>query len=129
MQTMRVLARGKILVLDAEFAKDTGHRRYVGRKTLHFWNAADLPENEPHHHQANTFLEPGDKAIPHTAYPKTTDPVVVLADRYYTRSVAAEELWAADEATARLCNVAFDPSFGGEYPSNVKAVKASKVGD
>jgi hypothetical protein len=29
------------------------------------------------------------------------------------------DLWAADEATALVCGVAFDPTFGGDHPDNV----------
>lgn len=122
---LRVLARGNVLVLDTVFAQDTGARRYIGRAAVAAWKVEDLPPGEPRHEAHNTFLQPGDKPIPHVAYPKNAAPVEVPMDRYYTRAIKNGELWAADTSTAACVGVAFDPDFGGEYPSLNKAVKTT----
>lgn len=123
-----VLARGSILVLDAQFAQATGSRRYIGRNTISARELKDLPEGEPRHEQSNEFLEPGDKPVPHTAYPRKSTPESVPVDRYYTRALKNGELWPADKASADCAGVQFDPTFGGEYPS-LKAAKSGKVGE
>lgn len=125
---LRVLARGSVLVLDTVFAQETGARHYVGRASVPAWKQEDLPAGEPRHEAHNTFLQLGDKPIPHVAYPKNSTPVEVPMDRYYMRAIQKGELWAADTSTAACVGVQFDPDFGGEYPSLNKAAKATKVG-
>jgi hypothetical protein len=129
MKQLRVLSRAGIIVLDVVHAQQTGARRYVGRKTITAWKEDELPPGEPSHIQSNTFLEPGDKPIPHTAYPRISTPSVVPADRYFIKAIKNGELWAADEETARICGVAFDPTFGGDHPSLTKPSKAAKAGE
>lgn len=126
---LRVLARGSIVVLDPAFAQATGHRRYVGRSTVTAWQPSELPAGEPCHIQHNSFLEPGDKAIPHTAYPKSGVAEEVPCDRYFMRALKNGELWAADRPTAEIADVPYDPTFGGEYPNLSKPVKGAKAGD
>ncbi|MFA4900965.1 MAG: hypothetical protein WC563_15710 [Brevundimonas sp.] len=126
---LRVLARGDIKVQDVVFENATGSRRYIGRSAVHAWKEEDLPANEQCRHVSwNLFLSTGDKPIPHVAYPKNSAPVEVPMDRYYTRAIQNGELWAADQSTAACVGVAFDPDFGGEYPSLKTAAKSSKVG-
>lgn len=127
---LRVLARGDILVLDTVFAQSTGARKYVGRSAVSAWKEEELPAGEPRHIAHNSFLELGDKPVPHIAYPKNSQAVEVPMDRYYTRAIQKGELWAADKSTAECVGVSFDPKFGGEYPSLVKEpVKGSKAGE
>jgi hypothetical protein len=39
------------------------------------------------------------------------------------------DLWAADDATAKACGVAFDPTFGGETTQTIKDFKAQQSGE
>lgn len=124
LNTLRVLARGGILVLDvahAEAAQTRGHRAYVGRKTVRAWKLEQLPEDCPRHEHHNDFLENGQPPIPHCAYPKRTHVVEVPNTSYYRKIVRKGALWPADEATAAACGGKFDPKFGGEYPNLIKA--------
>lgn len=106
-QTIKVLARGDILVLDVDYAKATGARKYVGRDTVTAWKEEELPAGCPRHLQANEFLEPGQPALPHTAYPATAEPQTV-ALMTHARDVRRGDLIPADKASADLCGVAFD---------------------
>jgi len=118
--TLRVLARGGILVLDVEHASSPGtqgKRAYVGRETVRQWHVEKLPPGVPTHIQSNEFLEVGELPIPHCAYPALPVPVEVPGTRYFKRAVAEGDLWAADRETAIVCGASFDPTFGGEYPS------------
>lgn len=115
--SLRVFARGGLLVLDkayAEAAPTRGQRAYVGRRTVRAWKLDELPTGCPRHIQTNEFMEFGDKQIPHSAYPRLDKPVAVPNDSYYRKQVQKGALWAADEETAALCGVRFDPTFGGE---------------
>lgn len=66
---MLVKSADHALVLDIEHMNATGRRRYVGRGAVMAWQEKDLPDNCPAHIQVNEFLEPGQKPIPHAAYP------------------------------------------------------------
>lgn len=131
-QSLRVLARGGILVLDVDYAsaaRTRGQRAYVGRRTVKSWDAAALPADCPVHLHSNEFLESGQQAIPHCAYPKRSAPVIVDNNSYYRKQVAQGSLWAADETTALACGVKFDPTFGGEYPELVKSAAKGRNKD
>ena len=116
MNTLRVLARGDALVLDAPFSQATGRRRYVGRSEVAAWKVEDLPEGCPKFVADNSFLSPGDKPLPNYAYPCSGEVVSVPNDAqfgsYFRKCVKTGSLWAADHETARECGVQFDPSFG-----------------
>lgn len=123
LHTLRVLARGNVLVLDTDFARQTGAKRYIGRKTVSAWNIDDLPADEPGHIQRNEFLQRGDQPIPHTAHPKSSEPASIdlrsshpETVRFILKTIKSGGLWPADKETAQYCGVPFDPSFGGEYP-------------
>jgi len=125
-ETLSVLARGGLLVLDIEYAyaaPTKGQRAYVGRASRRAWKEADLPKDCPSHVHSNEFLEPGAKHIPHVAYPRKDNPTEVPASNYYRKQVKKGALWAADAATARECGAKFDPTFGGDYPNLVKAAR------
>lgn len=127
METLNVLSRGGILVLDVDYAQAAptrGQRAYVGRRTVRAWKVKDLPEGCPRHVHDNEFLEPGQAHIPHCAFPSRKHPVAVPNTNYYRKQVKAGSLWPADEATALACGVAFDPAFGGEYPNLAKTAKS-----
>ena len=121
MDTLKVLARAGLLVLDVEHAKVGGHRAYVGRRTVRAWKLDDLPEGVPRHEHHNEFLENGQSAIPHCAYPATSFPAEVANTSYYRKLVKKGALWPFDEPTALACGVAFDPTYGGEYPALTKS--------
>lgn len=132
--TLRVLARGNLLVLDVAYAEASGtrgQRAYVGRQSVRAWTLDELPKGCPRHEAHNEFLERGnDKRIPHAAYPSLGSAVEVPANNYYRKQVRIGALWPADEATAKECGARFDPTFGGEYPHLVKAAsKRGKDGD
>lgn len=122
---LKVLARGDALVLDQEFARVTKQRRYIGRSTVSSWDEHALPEGEPRHIAANHWLPPGEKPLPHFAYPKTGAPETVPADvrapeysttlSHYAQVIRDGGLWPADAQSAAHCGVPFDPTFGGEY--------------
>lgn len=121
MDTLRVLARGGILVLDADHAAaSSGQRSYVGRDVVPAWKVEDLPKGEPRHVQTNEFLESGESKIPHCAYPRAASPVTVSNSSYYRKIVKQGALWPFDQATALECGVRFDPTFGGDYPELTK---------
>jgi hypothetical protein len=128
METMRVLARGSLLVLDLEFAQATGQRKYVGRKAVAAWKLDELPAGCPRHEAHNLFLEPGEKPIPHYAFPMVEAVVELPFRREYRDEVQGGALWPADQATAAMCGVPFDPTFGGEHPAlTVAAPKPRKA--
>jgi len=105
-QMLRVLAHGKILVLDVEATKQRGGRRtYVGRDEHFAWKAEEIPEGVPCHMHSNDFLEPGDKPIPHCWYPARTEPDTVPASRDYLKPLKQGALLPADEATARFAGL------------------------
>lgn len=45
----------------------------------------------------------------------------------YLRHLRDGDLWPADEATASICGVKFDPTFGGEHVAPVTETSGSKV--
>ena len=134
-KSLRVLARGGILVIDVDHASAAttrGQRKYVGRKSVKAWKEEDLPEGCPRHLHSNEFLEQGQQSIPHMAFPSLGRPVTVSNSSYYRKVVKKGALWPADAETAAACGVRFDPTFGGEYPELVKksaAMGRKKDGD
>jgi hypothetical protein len=127
---LRVLARGDARVLYPHQHLN-GFLRYVGRETILANTVEELPADcTCVHIQANEFLEPGQKGLPHSAHPRKAEPVEVPCDAYFLKSIRRGDLWAADKPTAEIAGVKFDPTFGGEYPQLSKANKtASKVGE
>lgn len=124
MNKLRVLARGDCLILDAAYSQATGRRRYIGRTEVAAWKEEDLPADAPKFVADNSFLSPGDKPIPHFAYPKNGLVADVPNDAqfgsYFRKAVKTGGLWPADLDTAKECGVKFDPTFGGEYPAEGK---------
>ena len=107
LETLRVLPVGNLLVLDIEYAAQTGKRRYIGRDEVRAWKAEELPAGVPCHMQYNEFLEPGHKPIPHSAYPAHGRAEEVKSTGYYRKAVAKGDLAPADAATAAECGVQF----------------------
>lgn len=99
MQKGRFYARGTACVVDID-AQEAGRKQFVGRKFQKVDEGhAFVPKSEP----AEVRLHPE-----------------------YVRDCREGALWPADQATADACGVRFDPSFGGELPSETKAtVKAA----
>jgi len=129
METIRVLPRGKCLVLDLEYVEQTRQRKYVGRRAIAALKLEELPADAPRHEAHNDFLPPGERPMPHYAFPSTGDVVTLPFRREYRDEVTGGCLWPADEATAKLCGVPFDPNFGGEYPALSKPAKGGKAAD
>lgn len=129
MEVLRVLARGGILVLDADHAvASRGQRSYVGRGKVRAWKLEDLPEGEPRHVHTNEFLESGEVKIPHCAYPRKASAAEVSNSSYFRKLVRKGSLWPFDEATAVECGVRFDPTYGGDYPTLTKTAARKTSG-
>ena len=120
MDSFKVLAKGDVLVLDIEYASQTGSRRYVGRSVVRAWTVDELPKGEPSHEIPNEFFPPGTEPVQHMAFPKLNKAVSVKNSRYYRNALKNGELWPADIATAKAVDVEFDASFGGEFGFNTK---------
>jgi hypothetical protein len=112
------------------YTHQNGFLRYVGLESHYTNNVAELPEGHTCVTvQANEFLEPGQKVLPHAWHVKKTEPTEVPLDGYFIKRLQKGELWPADTATAKIAGVPFDPTFGGEYPNLSKPVKGSKGGE
>jgi hypothetical protein len=89
-QTLRVRARGTSLVPNHE-AEEAGTRRFIGRKYAE--------------------VSPGQWGF------EPTNAVEDVPNRpEYVKAVKDGDLWAADQATADACGVAFDGLFGAAPP-------------
>ncbi len=102
-QTLSFRARGTDMVQDLE-AMESGIRRYIGRKAV---NKDGKPAGSVADLVGWETIE-GDSVVPYR--------------HEYVKAAQAGSLWAADAATAKLCGVEFDASFGA-------APKASQKGD
>lgn len=126
-----VLAKGALLVPDYARMQATQKFCLVGR-TVHTAPKVDAlpPEvrcaplrhrDATEHTGAPPFVE---------AWPAKQAPVQVPATgeagSYYRERIAEGGLWPADKETAEACGVAFDPTFGGEYPAITAPVKTDK---
>jgi len=105
-EVLRVLAQGKILVLDVERTRERkGRRTYIGRDERLTFETEDIPPDVPCHLHYNEFLTPGDKPIPHCFYPARKEPDTVPATRENLKALRQGALAPADEATARIAGV------------------------
>jgi hypothetical protein len=100
---LRFYCRGTALVTDPG-AQDRGHRRFVGRR----WQE----------------VVPGTYAWCPTDQPEEIDFHFDLL-----QACREGDLWAADEATAKTCGVAFDATCGGEPTQSIKDYKAQQSGE
>jgi hypothetical protein len=89
---LRVHARGTALVTDFK-AMEAGVRRFIGRRV-------DTMTIDAETDTGAAFVPTGEVAT-------------VPAMHEYVKAVQHGDLWAADEDTAKHCNVDFDPTFGG----------------
>jgi len=95
--TISVRAKGLALVPNHD-AFDAGVKRYIG------WRYGEVA--------------PGSGEY---GFKKTDEAEVVSARQEHVRDVKEGALFAADQATAILCGVAFDSTYGGEVkPAPVK---------
>lgn len=107
-KTLRVLPRGSAMVPNYEAQENTygSVRSFIGR---------------PHDPTAgDEYTDPDTKQKKRQgAFVATPGAVVEVPNRaeYRLHVGRHADLWAADEATAAACGVAFDPTFGGEHPS------------
>lgn len=99
--TLLVRARGLAMCPDFE-AQEARIRRFIGRK------------HDP-------------KAGKAGGWPSTGKAQEVPNSAEYVMAVQRGELWAADKATADLCGVVFDPTFGGEPVETAPAEKPAKA--
>ena len=129
---LRVLARGDTLVLDAAYARTSGRLRFVGRTLIEADSADQLPAGCPV--RERDPVDAGDKFYVE-GWPRGSAPVEVPAvgefGSYFRSTIREGGLWPADAETAEHCGVAFDPTFGGEYPdlapkTPARAVKAGE---
>ena len=111
MKKLRVLARGTAMVFDLE-RHDAGVRRFVGRKHDRTLGSATRDES------GNEVRQGG---WPPSHKPVEPDEVPFRAE--YMLAVRDGDLWPADEESAALCGVKFDPKFGGEYDHEFAAEK------
>lgn len=98
---LRFYARGTALVEDVHAANRATRpvRRMIGRR----WQE----------------VEKGRWAWAPTGAPEEVD-----YHRDLVKACQDGDLWPADEATAQLCKVGFDPTFGGEATETIKDFKA-----
>ncbi len=110
-KTLRVLAKGTASV--------PNHAAHAGGRSEFIGRFNDETLGTPYEHEDS----PGVKRmaimparVPH-AMPTVLDQDVVGHAHWaeYFKNVREGDLWAADEETARMCGVDFDPKFGGEY--------------
>lgn len=102
---LRFYARGTALAADVHAQEHPTHavRRFVGRR----WQE----------------VTPG-----RWAWCPTEAPQECEYHHDFVRACKDGDLWPADEETATLCGVAFDPNFGGEETETIKAWKARQAG-
>ena len=105
MKKLRVLARGAAMVFDYE-RHDAGTRRFVGRRFDGSLGAVFVDESGAQQRQGGW---------PASHSPANPDEIPHRAD--YVRALRDGDLWPADAETAAFVGVAFDPTFGGDYPS------------
>lgn len=100
---LRFYARGTALVADVHAQEHPTHpiRRFVGRR----WQEALLGR---------------------WAWAPTETPQECDYHHDLVRACKDGDLWPADEETAAVCGVPFDPDFGGEETETIKAWKASQ---
>lgn len=127
-QSYSVLAKGATLVPDYARMKTTGRLSFVGRKVHHAPSIEALPveaRGAPIRVRETTEWTPEASSV-EAWVPLRVPSTVVSADHedaeqreagaYYRERIAEGGLWPADAVTAAACGVAFDPTFGGEYP-------------
>lgn len=113
-ETLRVLARGTALVPNYELASAEKRNGFIG------WSCQPIgPE----------FVDPETKQTRrHAGFVKRIGHVVeVPARAEYLRELRDGCLWPADQATARLANVQFDPAYGGEHTEEEKSTQATAL--
>ena len=100
-ERLRFFARGTALVADVHAQEHPTHstRRFIGRR----WQE----------------VLPGQWAWTPTEAPQECD-----YHHDLVRAARDGDLWPADEATALVCKLAFDPTFGGEETETIKAWRA-----
>lgn len=96
---MRLLAKGLALAADLE-ALDAGVKRFIGR------------------HIDRSVGHIGPDGLKSGGWPANSSPDEKEFRAEYKAYVCDGDLWPADEETAAMCGVDFDPSFGGEYDAD-----------
>lgn len=95
MQKLRVKARGSAMCPDYE-AMEARTRRYIGRKLV----------------LGEAFKDAEGEDRRRAEFHPTGEVHEIPVRHEYVLAVKDGDLWAADEDTAKYCNVAFDPLFG-----------------
>ena len=117
MDTLRVLAKAGVLVLDYAYAAAHGRRRFVGRTAVSSENLDELPDGHP----TITFdaTEYTGASVMHEAWVARSEPTAVsnigVVGSYFRARVREGGLWAADAQSAAECCVQFDHNYGGDY--------------
>jgi len=134
--TYRVLARGNTLVPDYAQMKATHRLAFIARTVHRAPTVEALPlEARDAPIRARDAVEWTGEEPSVEAWVATKVPVELIsaermepeqreAGQYNRERIAEGGLWAADAETAAACGVAFDPSFGGEYPELVRDATA-----
>ena len=117
-EKLRFRARGDKLVTDYGAMED-GVRRFVGR-TLN-------PHIGPEFQDKSS---PGKPMRRHAVFEPNVEADEIAFNHshlaHYAEECRAGSIWAADEETARLCGVTFDPTFGGELAAE-QAQRAARL--
>lgn len=111
-KVLRVLARGDAMV-PVHSAHARGMSRFVGR----VWDATAGD---------GVFTSGGHRRVREIVEIQQFEGIgrSNMDFNEHLKAVRDGDLWAADEATARLCGVKFDSKFGGEYDAVSEPAKA-----
>jgi len=118
-KVLRLKARGAAMQPHFE-AHGAGQRRYVGRSFDPSLGHAYLDENK------NRLLTGGWPALAEGEsfeFDSVTQPDANEHFYLYVAAVKDGSLWPADDETAQLCGVKWDPTFSGEFdaPKEIEA--------
>lgn len=103
---LRLRAKGDLLCADYD-AFESGTKRFIGRK---------------HDPSIGHEFRDEDGTIKRTGgWPSTGEHQEVHFRAEYLQAVREGDVWPADEETARICGVTFDPTFGGELEESKSA--------
>jgi len=109
-KTLRFRARGESLVPHYESLLNQGIKRFVGRRFDPTIGEPFKDDETGEERKSGGFVSTGeDEVVPYRFE--------------YVRECAAGCLWAADEATAKVCGVDFDSSFGAPAKTSAKGDK------
>lgn len=109
--TLRLRARGTALCPHFE-AHESGTRRFIGRR---YDRTLGFDEKDP---LTGNVTKTG-------GFPSTGKVEEVPYRGEYIHALRDGDVWPADEETARVAGVPFDPTFGGEVEPELEAPKTT----